>query len=144
MVFVFLWLFLVSTGCGLSKHITLNLLRLLDGGFHRLLQKKRKIECNGARVGRTSSFSLRVLKAVAVSLVPGRGLCLKQLDEWNRDMEQREKGGPSTWGARAPLPLSPLAIWCVRASCVFGKKRSISEPLTCKQFFFYYLLFPLC
>lgn len=25
MVFVFLWLFLVSTGCGLSKHITLNL-----------------------------------------------------------------------------------------------------------------------
>lgn len=59
-------------------------------------KKKRKIECNGARVGRTSSFSLRVLKAVAVSLVPGRGLCLKQLDEWNRDMEQREKGGPST------------------------------------------------
>lgn len=140
MVFVFLWLFLVSTGCGLSKHITLNLLRLLDGGFRRLLQKKRKIECNGARVGRTSSFSLRVLKAVAVSLVPGRGLCLKQLDEWNRDMEQREKGGPSTWGARAPLPSArwPSGVFVPRV--YLARKEAFLSPLHVNNFFLLFII----
>lgn len=107
-------------------------------------KKKRKIECNGARVGRTSSFSLRVLKAVAVSLVPGRGLCLKQLDEWNRDMEQREKGGPSTWGARAPLPSArwPSGVFVPRV--YLARKEAFLSPLHVNNFFYYYLLFPLC